>query len=491
MQSRLRLEDQGRRGGRWGRRIGSGVSLLCLLVFQAHLGSAQRRYSVGKPRERVVTEAVEIRTANRISSTKGVLVVLVEPVLPGQIVVKTRSGRELARAEADAEKGQAEFTLPRGAKYLIEASYPGYQAVATVSPLLGVQAVSRIRLLAESASVKLRDLPSGARVQINGEVRATSPESGTVVISGLRPGSHLLQVRHPEFNDFDDTFVVTEAGEEVNYPRLPLTRTAKLTFQAPPGATVLIDGAVRGKIPPEGQVLIEYELPPAEEQTLTVELVGYHPWRLRERLLPGPRSVKVDLAPIVTSTGTSDFFDGLVQWEAPPTWRVLKDARNSRLEVQGTTPGLLKEQLYRNFEATFTLWLPDGQGAAWVVRANRPGSDYYLFHLTGPNARTGTPRRFSTYLVRAGNPPEEVGTPAPLLVDLAPNASYTIGVTVRDFTIQHTITSNETGETNDLGIWTDTSPSREAYLFGTFGFRALHEEIFLVDDFHIVPLQIP
>jgi len=491
VQSQSHRRDQARKGKGWGRGIRSGVLLFCFAGCTASLGLAQRRYSVGKPRERAATEAIKIRTVDRLASSKGILAVLMEPVLPGQIIIKTRAGRELARAEADAENGQAEFTLPKGANYLIEASHPGYQAMVTISPRLGAQAIARIRLVAESASVKLRDLPVGATVLINGEVRATSPESGAVIISGLRPGSHLLQVRHPEFNDFDDTFAVTEAGEEVNYPRLPLTRTAKLTFLAPPGATVLIDGAVRGKIPPEGKVQIDYELPSAEEQTLTVEMVGYHPWRLRERLLPGPRSLKVDLSPIVTSTGTSDFFDQLAQWEAPSTWRVVKDARNSRLEVQGRTPGLLKEQTYRNFEATFTLWIPDGQGATWVVRANRSGSDYYLFHLTGPNARIGTPRRFSTYLVRGGRPPEEVGTPAPLLVDLAPNASYTIGVTVRDFTIQHTITSNETGETNDLGIWTDTTPSRESHLFGSFGFRALHEEIFLVDDFHIVPLLTP
>lgn len=462
-----------------------------MVGFTVSLGLAQRRYSVGKPRERAATEAVKIRTADRLASSKGVLVVLIEPVLPGQITIKTRSGRELARAEADAENGQAEFPLPRGVNYLIEASHPGYQAVVTVSPRLGAQSVARIRLAAESASVKLRDLPGGASILVNGEVRATSPASGAVVIPGLRPGSYLLQVRHPEFNDFDDTFVVTEAGEEVNYPRLPMTRTAKLTFRGPSGAAILIDGALRGKIPPEGLVQIDYEIQSTEEPTVTVELPGYHPWILRERLLPGPRALQVDLSPIVTSTGTSDFFDRLVQWEAPPTWRVIQDERNSRLEVRGSAPGLLKEQIYRNFEATFTLWMPDGQGAAWAIRANRSGSDYYLFHLTGPNARTGTPRRFSTYLVREGKPPEEVGTPAPLLVDLAPNASYTIGVTVRDFTIQHTITSNETGETNDLGIWTDTSPSRESHLFGTFGFRALHEEIFLVDDFHIVPLQTP
>ena len=488
MQFRCDRRDQERNGGR---RIWSGAFLLCCLGFAANYGLAQRRYSVGKPRERVATEAVKLRTVDRLAASNGVLAVLVEPILPGQIVVKTRGGRELARAEADAEDGQAEFTLPRGASYLIEASHPGYQTLAIVSPRLGAQAVARIRLVAESASLKLRDVPSGATVQVDGEARVTSTTSGTMVISGLRPGSHLLQVRHPEYNDFDDTFVVTEAGEEVNYARLPLTRTAKLTFRGPAGATILIDGALRGKIPPEGQVQIDYELQSTEEQTVTVELVGYHPWRLRERLLPGPRALQIDLSPIVTSTGTSEFFDHLVQWEAPPTWRVVKEARNNRLEVQGSVPGFLKEKIYRNFEATFTLWIPDGQGAAWAIRANRSGSDYYLFHLTGPNARVGTPRRFSTYLVREGKPPEEVGTPAPLLVDLAPNGSYTIGVTIRDFTIQHTITSNETGETNDLGIWTDTSPSREDHLFGTFGFRAFHEEIFLVDDFHIVPLPTP
>jgi hypothetical protein len=469
----------------------SRLAILCFVLTLPLPSLAQRRYSVDRPRERAATDPVKIRTTSRGVPTNGVLAVLLEPILPGQIIVRTRAGREVGRAEADAENGQAEFTLPRGVSYTIEASHPGYTATSTSAPRLGAQAVARIRMFAESSTVKLRDLPEGSVVQVDGVVQPIRWEGGGGILTGLRPGTYALQVRHPEFNDFEDTFVISEAGEEINYPRLPLTRMAKLSVVGPAGAILSIDGAILGKIPPEGRVQIDYEVRSIEERTITVELVGYHPWTLRDKLLPGPRALEVELAPIVTSAGTTDFFDRLVQWQTPATWRVVVDERNSRLEVRGGDLGLLKERIYRDFEANFTLWFPDGKGAAWAVRVNPSGEDYYLFSLTGPNAREAGPLRFTTYLVRRGAPPLEVGTPVPLLVDLSAAGSYTIGLTVRNSTIQHTITSNETGETNDLGIWTDTSLTRDEYLYGTFGFRALRDEIFLVDDFHLIPLRTP
>ena len=33
-----------------------------------------------------------------------------------------------------------------------------------------------------------------------------------------------------------------------------------------------------------------------------------------------------------------------------------------------------------------------------------------------------------------------------------------------------------------LGSWTDTSPTKEKFLYGTFGFRSLSGEVFSVDE---------
>lgn len=452
---------------------------------------AQRRYTTTRPKERSGAETVRVKTKSRQADARGVLVVLVEPILPGEIVIRSADGRDLARASADQENGQAEFALPRGRSYLIEVNHPGYATATLKSRPLAGQTVARVRLNAQSASLRLRDLPAGAQILVDDQPAVMVDGSGTAVVAGILPGQHRLRITHPEYNDFTDSFEVLDAGEEVSFGKIPLTRVARLEISGPAGALILIDGALQGKINESGRLAIDYELEQPAERVITAELTGYQTWTSRVNLSPGKRTVLVEMSPVITSAGVTDFFDSLTQWQAPEEWRVTGDSRNKRLEVQGANPGILKDRIYRDFQANFSLWLDDNRGASWALKIDPEGRHYYLFHLAGPAATGVTPRRFYTYLVREGEPPIEVGTPVPLLTDLAPQASYTISVTVTDLTIHHTITSNDSGETNDLGVWTDTSATREKYRYGTFGFRSLHGEKFLVDDFNLEPVKKP
>lgn len=473
---------------------GALLSLPVALLFLLSLTTTvrgQRRYTVTKPKERSGSETVKVRTSSRQSASRGVLVVLVEPVLPGEIRVSTPDGRDLGRATADLLNGQAEFTLPRDKAYLIEVSHPGYASTTVRSRPLGQQAVVRVRLNARSASLRLRDLPVGAKILIDDQARATVTGSDDVTITEIQPGDHRLRIVHPEYNDFEDTFEVIEAGEEVSFGRIPLTRVARLEVEGPAGAAILIDGAMQGRITESGRLLILYELDRSAERTIAAELTGFQPWRLVTALGPGPRTIRVQLTPVETSAGVSDFFDSLSQWSPPATWSVSGDNRNKKLEVRGPEPGQLRGLVYRDFQVNFTVWFEDGKGAAWMVRIDPAGLNYYLFHISGPESTALTPRRFHTYLVRNGGAPVPVGTPVPLLADITPRTSYTISLTVQDFRIQHAITSNDTGETNDLGVWTDVSTDREKFLYGSFGFRSLHGEVFRIDDLNIEPLRKP
>ncbi len=467
-----------------------GLALLVIWLWPVEV-VAQRRYTITRPKERSSSETVRVKTASRQVGSRGVLVVLVEPVLPGQIVVRGLDGKDLARATADQENGQAEFSLPLAKPYKIEVSHPGYASTSIQSRPLSRQTVIRARLNAQWASLRLRDLPARAQVLIDDREKGVADESGSTVITEIPPGEHRLRIIHPDYNDYVDTFEVVEAGEEVSFGRIPLTRVARLDVEGPAGALILIDGALQGKINESGRLQILYELDQVTERTISAELVGFQSWRAKLALSPGPRKIQVEMSPVVTSAGVSDFFDSLNQWQTPPDWRVIGDARNKRLEVRGPQPGMLKGLIYRDLQATFTVWFGEAKGASWIVKIDPEGRNYYLFHLAGPKSTGATPRRFYTYLVRNGGEPVEVGTPAPLLADITPQASYTINLTIRDYTIQHTITSNETGETNDLGIWTDVSAEREKYLFGTFGFRSLHGEVFIVDDLNIEPFRKP
>src|SRR5262249_52476357 len=156
-------------------------------------------------------------------------------------------------------------------------------------------------------------------------------KTGDVTISGLAPGNHSLVIRHPEYNDYTDTLPELAAGFEYRYGKIPLTRMAKLKIQGPAGAAILIYGAGGGKINPDGVVRIDYELEKASEHTISVELLGYHTCSKRETLSPGPRTITVKLDPIETSTGVSDFFNNLSQWNAPSSWKIVSDDRNKKL----------------------------------------------------------------------------------------------------------------------------------------------------------------
>jgi hypothetical protein len=453
--------------------------IFCFLTA-APTAPAQREYTVIKPRSRSATETV---TLNRKASqpTRGLLAVFLDPVVPGKVVITDPKGRVLDQADADAD-GQAIFELRRGQTYQVKASFPGYTNAERKSGILKASASVRLQLKAQFAKLELPGLPAGAQIFIDDKPRATAKES-LVVLDNLEPGPHSLLVRHPEYNDYRVDLGDLEAGSAVSFFPLStiLIKVAKLTVQGPPGATVLIDGAVQGKVRDDGTVRIDYQLDRAAEHTITVELLGYQTWSKNELLAPGPRAITVKLDPVVTSAGLSDFFDNLSLWNAPSSWKIVGDARNKKLEVRGERLGTLRDKTYRDFVASFKIWLSDGKGATWAVRADKDGRNCYLFHLAGPNSTTHTPKRFYTYLVKDGEAPVEVSTPIPVLVDLNQTDSYSITVIVRDHTVKHIVANDQKVEESE-GIWTDTTATKDKFLYGSFGFRALRGEVFTVDD---------
>lgn len=468
--------------------FGFVAALLAVVFCSAAIPAfAQRQYTVEKAATRAANERVKAKTVARTAPSKGLLIVLLNPKVAGKVTVKNAKGQILTEGEAD-DTGQAEFQLARGQIYTVEASAPRFSNATNTSRPLASQTAVRVDLTAQTASLKLRGLPLNAQIFIDETLRATVSDkeaNGVLEVENVSPGDHKILIRHPEYNDYTDRLEKLEAGVAVTFGRISLVRVAKLNIQGPADARVMIDGAVLGRINANGSVQIDYELEKATEHTISVELLGYQPWAQKVTLEPGPRTIAVKLDPVVTAAGLSDLFDSLVQWNAPSSWKITGDAKNKLLEVKGPQLGWLKDVTYRDFKANFTITLPDGKGASWAVRADKEGRNYYLFHLSGPNSTTHTPKRFYTYLVKDGGTPQEVSTPIPLVADLDTKSSYTITVTVRDYTIKHTITSNSSGQEDDLGIWTDTSNTKDKFLFGTFGFRAFSNEVFLVDELHL------
>lgn len=468
------------------------VFLLTLLSGSA---LAQREYTtvsgptVTKARERTANEKIVVRTVTK-QSTEGVLVVVLDPIISGEVAVTDAAGKVLAKAEAD-ENGQAEFTLKRGLVYQVKASAPGYTSTSGKSSRLAASATVRLKLTAQSAALKLTGLPDQAQVLIDDKLHSTADNTGNLTIADIAPGKHKLTIRHPDYDEFSSDLGTVAAGDQLSYPRLPLIRMARLTVESLPGALVMIDGALKGKVAADGRVLIKYELEQAAEHTISIALLGYQEWANREMISPGAKTITAKLEPVVTSAGVSDTFDDLSLWHAPPNWKIVpvkmpngKD--NRKLQVSGEQTGVPKGTVYRDFDALFELRLADGKGASWAIKVNKSGNDYYLFHLTGPKA--DVPKKFYTYLVKDGQM-AQVSTPIPVIADLKEKDSYTIEVQVRGYRIQHWITSNSAGERLDLGIYTDITNTKDSFLYGNFGFRSLKGETFTIDEFTLQPLK--
>src|SRR5215475_13558212 len=305
---------------------------------------AQRQYSVERPRERNRSELITIAT-KEVKPTKGILAVVLDPVINAQVVVKDLRSNKLLQTQEAGEFGQAEFELGRGKIYQVEVTAPNYVAVTMKSTALGATAqIMRIRLVPQFARVNFPLLPADSQILIDDKLRATAGEGGAISINDLEPGNHTLLIRHPEYNDYSDKLENLEAGAIVTYPRIPLTRVAKLTIQSLAGAIVLINGAFWARIGPAGEVKFDYPLEQASEHTIGVELSGYQPWSSTEMLTPGTHTISAKLLPVITSTGISDFFDNLSLWDAPSTWKIITDERSSsKLEVRGKNLGALRE----------------------------------------------------------------------------------------------------------------------------------------------------
>ena len=437
---------------------------------------------VVKPAKRLPTEGVKFRTVAQ-QPTKGTLAVVLNYKIKATVVVKDIRGRLLAKSEADSD-GQAEFQLLRGRAYHVEVNHPSYLGSDAKTKILGATDVVRLDLTPQFSSIRFRGLPPNSQIfiGIGNEPRATADKSGNSAVADLKPGNHDLLIRHPEYNDYFDQLSILEAGVEITYPRLTLLQVARIAIQGPAGAAIMIDGDVRGRIKPDGTVLINYELEKAGEHVISVEKIGYQTWSQREVFKPGVRTFEVKLDPIVTAAGFSDFFEDLSLWSAPSAWKIVTDQRNKKLEVRGEAPGLLANKTYRDFQMNFTVWLNDDKGATWLVRADKEGRNYYLFHLSGSKSGSYTPRRFYTFLISNGGKPQSVSTPVPVIPELNNKTSYTINLVVKGNQIKHSITPNDSGETFDMGIWTDTSIDKDKFLYGTVGFRSLAGEVFAVDD---------
>lgn len=142
----------------------------------------------------------------------------------------------------------------------------------------------------EAGAVRIESRPSGATVLIDGEREETTP----VVFSDLSPGRHRLTVRRGGYRTYQGSFIIPE-----------LAGTIAVTT-VPAGATILLDGQVKGVAGEEGLVLtgivqgthrVTARLTGHADETRTVELSAARPagaLSIRLRMIEGFLRVESD-----------------------------------------------------------------------------------------------------------------------------------------------------------------------------------------------------
>jgi hypothetical protein len=166
--------------------------------------------------------------------------------------------------------------MTRGQAYQIEASSPGYSSgIATVKPATA-SSIVRINLDARSRVLRFLNLPTGASILVDNKEVPSNTIAGITTVADLTPSKHKVTVQHPEFNEFKTEVDLSRVGigESITFS-LELEKTARLTIQSVPGADVMIDGVIKGRVPSGGSIAILFPVTQVAEHVISAERPGY------------------------------------------------------------------------------------------------------------------------------------------------------------------------------------------------------------------------
>src|SRR5437867_851882 len=161
-----------------------------------------------------------------------------------------------------------------------------------------------------------------------------------------------------------------------------------------------------------------------------------------------------------------NFTEGLVSWDAPSSWEIVKDKDLAALRVQGL--GILKKgDNWDNYKMEFEVRV-NKESAGWVVRAQN-SSNFYLFKLGSEKAKAIPKNSLVKYIFSDGkylnslkheDAPGAAGV-SPLPFKVRNKDFYKVVVVVKGNTITHYINGIE------VDSWSDNTFDR-----GRFGFNA-------------------
>jgi hypothetical protein len=171
------------------------------------------------------------------------------------------------------------------------------------------------------------------------------------------------------------------------------------------------------------------------------------------------------------------FLSGTAYWTAPPTWQ----ASRGKLLVKGAGVGVIKDQMFRDFRASFDLQFCNFKGAVWVLRA-KDERNYYHFQLLGPK---GSPANAFVASICKDGKLTLKGTSS-VTQDLSQaNDWCQIIVEARGSTISHQIqvASRPGREPQKLAILDD-----QTFSYGSIGFGTKDGEEFYLASLMVSPV---
>lgn len=409
------------------------------------------------------------------------LVVIAPNIVGGKVNVKGtfyELDKDGASKFIDIKPGEAKLTL----------EHPDFEPFTESIILEKGKAITKVvNLISKYGDVKLGGIPEGSAIFIDGEekpIDSIKREGEEISLRRIPVGVRKLKITHPDYITREEELDV-KPGEELTDAKGLILATADLTLASTAGAEVYIDDESKGKVLPDGTVVINAIKP--GERKIRVVKDGYEEKMLVEKLAIGPKALEVKLVPI---PNTGEFFEdfnvGLKAWNAPSDWGLA----GAKLIVKGQSKlGVPNNKIFRDLDGAFSLKMLNGKGIAWALRVNGKEQNYYLFHLSGPSGKT--PNVIRTYICQDGKldlnnfaRSTKVNT-----ITLSPEYFYRIRISVRGNKIETFMTANqgpEAGTEIPIDVFIDES---NTFTYGNIAFTTIDGEEVMIDDVGVKPIE--
>ncbi|MDD1669896.1 MAG: PEGA domain-containing protein [Methanomicrobiales archaeon] len=180
--------------------------------------------------------------------------------------------------------------------YTVRAELQGYNPQqVTTSVVAGQETTQHFSLqkIVQTGSITFLSTPSGAYIYLDGVYRGRTP----LTVTDVSAGTHGITLEATGYYDWKTTTTVGEGSSQtISATLTPTSSMGWISVSSrPTGATVYLDGVVKGQTPSQGSLTLEA---PAGDHTLKLTLSGYQDYTTGV-------NVRMDTTSTISATLTS------------------------------------------------------------------------------------------------------------------------------------------------------------------------------------------